>query len=242
MAWPPLTLLTKIVLGVIFGTFAALALAESATSLPLAAVLALDTHTLGVHTAWQFFAWPLVIPFADRAILDVALAMFFAYLIVAPFDARYGPRNTLKLLGWCALSAGVAAIAAELLLSLVFTRAGELLTGSSSVPSPVLWGLLVGGLFASPGDRVMIFGRFEAKRWQILLGVLVFSIFPVVRTLGQLVADFFATWGAVGAAILWARVYGAPQRPTRKAPPKRPGHLKLVRGGARGEEPPKVLH
>jgi len=108
--------------------------------------------------------------------------------------------------------------------------------------SPVLWGVLVGGLFASPGDRVMIFGRFEAKRWQILLGVLVFSIFPVVRTLGQLVADFFATWGAVGAAILWARVYGAPQRPTRKAPPKRPGHLKLVRGGARGEEPPKVLH
>ena len=240
MAWPPLTQFTKIVLGVIFGAFAALALAESATSLPLAAVLALDTHTLGVHTAWQFFAWPLVIPFAERAILDVALAMFFAYLIIAPFDARYGPKNALKLLGWSALGAGVAAIAAEQLLSLVFTRAGGLLTGSS----PLLWGVLIGGLFASPGDRVMLFGRFEAKRWQILLGVLVFSIFPVLRTWGEFVADFFATWGAVGAAILWARVYAAPRRPTRKAPPKRPGHLKLVRGGrgGDGDEPPKVLH
>jgi len=90
----------------------------------------------------------------------------------------------------------------------------------------------------------MLFGRFEAKRWQILLGVLVFSIFPVLRTWGEFVADFFATWGAVGAAILWARVYAAPRRPTRKAPPKRPGHLKLVRGGrgGDGDEPPKVLH
>lgn len=233
MAWPPLTQFTKLVMALILGAFVLLAVVEGVTKLPLAAVLALDTQALGVHTAWQFFAWPFVIPFHDRAILDAALALFFAYLIVAPFDARYGARNALVLMACSALGASIAALGGGLLLGLVLGRAGDPLYGSA----PVLWGVLVGGLFASPGDRVMVFGRFEAQRWHILLVVLVFSIFPVLRTGGEMLAGFLGTWGAVGAAILWARFHAAPRSPKRKPPAKRSGHLKLVR-----DEPPKVLH
>ena len=46
--------------------------------------------------------------------------------------------------------------------------------------------------------------------------------------------------GAVGTAILWARLHATPRSPMRKPPAKRPSHLKLVPGGR--EEPPKVLH
>ena len=74
MAWPPLTLLTKIVLGVIFGTFAALALAESATSLPLAAVLAIWFFIRGHNDPGGGFiggltlALGMLVPFIGRGI------------------------------------------------------------------------------------------------------------------------------------------------------------------------------
>lgn len=236
MSWPPLTRFTKLVMAVLLGAFVLLAVTEGITSVPLAAVLALDPQTLGVHTAWQLIAWPLVIPFREGALLDAALALFFAYLIIAPFDVRYGARTTLALLGWTTLGAGLAAILGAQLLALSLGRGSDPLYGSS----PSLWGVLVGGLFASPGDRVMVFGRFEAKRWHILLVVLVFSIFPVLQTHGAAVASFFATWGAVGAAVLWARIRTTPRRPTRKPPRKRSGHLELVPDERK--EPPKLLN
>lgn len=236
VSWPPLTRFTKLVMGVLFGAFVALAIAQGVTGVPFAAVLALDTRVVGLHTAWQFFAWPLVIPFGDGAILDAALALFFAYLIISPFDARYGARNALALLGWCTVGAGVGALVGGLLLGTLIGHGTDPLYGSS----PVLWGVLIGGLFASPGDRVMVFGRFEAKRWQLLLAVLVFSIFPVLQTRGAVMASFYGTWGAVGAAVLWARIFSAPKRTMRKPPAKRPAHLRVIEGGR--EEPPKVLH
>jgi hypothetical protein len=234
MVWPPLTPLTLRVLVTLFVAFAGLALAESATSLPLSALLALDTRSLGLHTVWQTLAWPFVVPFHGGAILDLALALFFLYLVLAPYDARFGWRRSLALLALCTVGATLGAIGGDTLFALVFSGPASPLSGSG----PLAWGLLVGGLFGVPGERVLLFGRFEAKRWQLLIGVLLFTLFPLLQTRGALSPNFFASWGAVGTALLHARWRNRPRTPA--AP--RTAKLRVIRGGRDDDAPPRVLH
>jgi membrane associated rhomboid family serine protease len=234
MVWPPLTPLTLRVLLTLFVAFAGLALAESLTSLPLSALLALDTRSLGLHTAWQALAWPFVVPFHGGAILDLALALFFLYLVLAPYDARYGTRRTLALLALCWVGATLGALGGDSLFALVFSMPVSPLHGTA----PLAWGLLVGGLFGAPGDRILLFGRYDAKRWQLLLGVLLFTLFPLLQTRGALSPQFFASWGAVGTAVLHARWQHRARTP--RTPP--PAKLRVIRGGRDDDAPPRTLH
>ena len=234
MVWPPLTPLTLRVLVTLFVAFAGLALAESATSLPLAAVLALDTRALGVHTAWQSLAWPFVVPFHGGAILDLALALFFLYLVLAPYDVRYGTRRALALLGLCVVGATLGALGGDALYALAFSNPVSPLHGTG----PLAWGVLVGGLFGATGERILLLGRYEAKRWQLLLGVLLFTLFPLLQTRGAQSPAFFATWGAVATAILHARWQHRARTP-RKPPATK---LRVIRGGRDDDAPPRVLH
>jgi hypothetical protein len=234
MVWPPLTPLTLRVLVTLFVAFATLALAESATSLPLAAVLALDTRALGLHTAWQALAWPFVVPFHGGAILDLALALFFFYLVLAPYDVRYGARRTLTLLALCMMGATFGAIGGDALFARAFSMPVSPLHGTG----PLAWGLLVGGLFGVPGERILLFGRFDAKRWQLLLGVLLFTLFPLLQTRGAQSPTFFASWGAVATAMLHARWRNRPRPP---AVP-RTAKLRVIRGGRDDDDAPRTLH
>ncbi len=177
-----------------------------------------------------------MVPFHGGAILDLALALFFAYLVLAPFDLRYGARRALALIALCTGGATLGAMLGDSVFAIAFPGPTAALQGTG----PIAWGLLVGGLFGAPGARILLFGRFEARRWQVLLGVLLFTLFPLLQTRGALSAGFFATWGSVGTAVLFARRQARP-RPRPPALP-RTAPLRVIRGGRDDDAPPRTLH
>ncbi|HEY6877016.1 MAG TPA: rhomboid family intramembrane serine protease, partial [Polyangiales bacterium] len=131
--FPPLTPLVRRLLIALFSIFVFAALAQNFAAVPIVRLFALDTFELSVATLWQVFTNVLVQ--SPTAVFPLLINLLFIWLILPPFEDRYGSQRTIQLL----LAATVGSSLAALLVGQLFpSYAAGLLEG----PGPLTLGAM----------------------------------------------------------------------------------------------------
>ena len=212
----------------LFGAWIVQIILQNWAGVPVFRILALNTASLGVHTLWQLGTHVLAFPTGPQAVFSMLITLLFLWLMLAPFEQRFGEKRTIQL---CVVAALASAIFA-LMVGLV-------------VPSPsALYGaqaILLGSIAAFAWSyrgqgRMSFFGVIDMKPVHIIYLVLALSVLMFI-TSGDAVA-LAADIGGIGggmAFIEWLRrpPAGRRRRPKRR---KRKSDFGVVRGG-RADEP-----
>jgi len=226
--FPPLTPFVKKLLVALFATWILQILLQNWAGVPTFALLALDTGSIGVATLWQLATHTFAFPTGPQAVFSMIISLLFLWLMLAPFEQRFGQKRTLQL---CLVSVFASAIVA-ILVGLVLSSSSPLYGANR-----ILLGTIAAFGWSYRGQgRMSFFGVIDMKPEHIIYLVLAFSLLMFLIT-GDAVA-FVADIGAVGggvAFIEWLR--RPPKRRTRKvARGKRKSSFDVVEGG-RSDEP-----
>ena len=225
--FPPLTPFVKKLLIVLFGAWIVQIILQNWAGVPIFGFLALDTAHPGLNTLWQIGTHVLAFPTGPQAVFSMLIMLLFLWLMLAPFEQRFGEKRTIQLCVVAALSSAILALITGLI-----------------VPNPAaLYGaqaMLLGSIAAFAWSyrgqgRMSFFGVIDMKPVHIIYLVLALSALMFI-TSGDAVA-LAADIGAIGggmAFIEWLRrPPGRRRRPRRR---KKKGSLDVVRGG-RADEP-----
>jgi len=225
--FPPLTPFVKKLLIALFGTWILQIILQNWGGVPTFEFLALDTARPGVRTLWQLGTHVFAFPTGPQAVFSMLIVLLFLWLMLAPFEQRFGEKRTIQL---CIVAASSSAILA-LIVGLL-------------VPNPsALYGaqaLLLGSIAAFAWSyrgqgRMSFFGVIDMKPVHIIYLVLALSVL-MFMTSGDAVA-LAADIGAIGggmAFIEWLR--RPPGRRRRPKGRKKKSSLDVVQGG-RADEP-----
>lgn len=224
--FPPLTPFVKKLLIALFGAWILQILLQNWAGVPIFEVLALNTARLGVATLWQLGTHVLAFPTGPQAMFSMLLSLLFLWLMLAPFEQRFGQKRTIQLCVVAVLASAALALMVGLL-----------------VPSPrALYGaqaILLGSIAAFAWSyrgqgRMSFFGVIDMKPVHIIYLVLALSalMFMLSGDAVALAADVGAIGGGMGF-IEWLR---RPPRRKRKKKRKKKGSLDLVQGG-RNDKP-----
>ncbi len=223
-ATPPLTPFVKRLIIVLASAFVLELLLTNFMNIPVVQLLALWPSMLGVQTVWQVFTYALVEP--PQAVGSVLIGLVFMWLIMSPFELRFGSRRTFELSVVATLSASLAAIVAGLVIS----------------ESPPLFGsnaIAYAGMSAMArsigGGRLSLFGLVQVTPNQLLglLAGLAVLMFLATRDHTQLVASLAALAAGVGY-IEWMRK--GPSMFVRSSKARR-GGFRVVQGGRESDRP-----
>jgi membrane associated rhomboid family serine protease len=229
---PPLTPVVRALLIALLGLFVLFAILENFMQLPVLQLFVLEPRQLSPFTPLQLFAHVFILPPTPDAVFWLAVSGYFLWLIVAPFEERYGARRVLELVVVAALSAGIAALLAGQL--------APAFAGPIAGPQTItLCALSAYAMLLPPYSEVSFFGIM--LRPKHLLGVLL--AFSAVGFLtSRNAASFAADLGAMGGGIAFVR-YWMQRPPPRKSKRKPPAKFRVVgRDSARerdSDEPPK---
>lgn len=197
-------------------------------SIPVVQLLALWPSMVGIQTLWQVFTYVLVEP--PQAVISVLIGLLFMWLIVSPFELRFGSRRTFELSVVATLAASLASLAVGLIV-------GESppLYGSN----PIAYAGMAAMARAIGGGRLSLFGVVQVTPNQLLglLAGLALLMFLASRDHTQLVASLAALAAGVGY-VEWMRK--GPSMFAR-SPKARRGGLRVVPGG-RDSDRPKWLN
>jgi len=229
--FPPLTPFVKKLLIALFGAWIVQIILQNWAGVPIFEFLALSTARPGVNTLWQLGTHVFAFPTGPQAVFSMLIVLLFLWLMLAPFEQRFGEKRTIQLCVVAALSSAVLALVVGLI-----------------VPSPsALYGaqaILLGSIAAFAWSyrgqgRMSFFGVIDMKPVHIIYLVLALSALMFI-TSGDAVA-LAADIGAIGggmAFIEWLR-----RPPGKRRPPKRGKRRKkkksdfdVVQGG-RADEP-----
>jgi hypothetical protein len=227
-ATPPLTPFVKRLIIVLASAFVLELVLTNFVSIPVIQLLALWPSMLGVQTLWQVFTYVLVEP--PQAVGSVLIGLLFMWLIMSPFELRFGSRRTFELSVVATLSASLAALIV-----------GFVINGS-----PPLFGsnaIAYAGMAATArsigGGKLSLFGLVQLTPNQLLglLAGLAVLMFLATRDHTQLVASIAALAAGVGY-IEWMR--NGPSMFARTSKTRRSG-FRVVQGG-RDSDRPKWLN
>lgn len=226
--FPPLMPFTKKLLIALSATFVVAVLLESLGVLPVIRLLALHPG-LGAGTAWQIFTHVLVEQPVGAGVLWFFVGMLFLWLMMSPFEARYGAKAAFQLAVVSTLAASVPFVLVTTLGLPAYPRMG---------PSPLFLGL-IGALYASvpPGANLSFFGLLPMRPTVLVAVFLGLSVLQHMANgnWGGIFADAGAIAGGIGFVKLWLMRPVRPERP--KAKPKENGrarrvhHLEVIEGG-----------
>jgi membrane associated rhomboid family serine protease len=234
--FPPLTPFVRSLLIALAALFVLGAVLQNFLNVPVVQLLALDPTTLSVATLWQVVTHVFVMPPVPGAVLSLMISMLFMWLIMAPFEERYGRNKTLQLIVVSAVSAALPAIAA-----------GQLAPGYSTLvagPQTItLAGICAYAMVIPPYAEISFFGLFPMKPKQLIYIVAGLSLvgFLTSKNGAQLAADLGAIAGGVGYARYW--MLRAPRRKIfgGGGPKKKGPKLRAIKGGA-DDEPKRWLN
>ncbi len=235
--FPPLTPYTKKLLIALGSTFVVAAVLSSLGVLPVVELLALHPG-LGIGTAWQVLTYVLVEAPGSGGVLMFFIGLVFLWLMMAPFEARFGAKPAMHLTVVSTLAAAVPFV--------LVTTLGLPARGPLMGPFPLFLGL-IGAMYASVprGVTLSYFGLFPMRPGTLVAVVLGISVVQhlVNGDWGAIFADFGAVGGGVGYVRLWL---ARPARPKRKrpSPEKKPTngrarrvhHFKVIEGGGGSED------
>lgn len=228
--FPPLTPFVKKLLIVLFGAWIAQILLQNWADVPIFEALSLNTGQLGVHTLWQLGTHVLAAPTGPQYVFSMLITLLFLWLMLAPFEQRFGQKRTIQLCIVAALSSATLAILVGLFLSTPqrLFGAGAILIGSIAA---FAWSYRGQG-------RMSFFGVIDMKPVHIIYLVLALSALMFI-TSGDGVS-FAADLGAIGGGmgfIEWLRKPpGKRRRRRRKKKKKTKNPLDVIEGG-RSDEP-----
>jgi membrane associated rhomboid family serine protease len=205
-----IALLTLFVLAAILQNFA---------GVPVVAWLALDTQQLSPLTPLQLLTHVWVVPPEPSSVLWLAVSGYFLWLIMAPFEARYGQRRIIELTFVSALSAGLPALlVGHLVPGLAAPLAG---------PQTITLCAICAYAFLLPAHAEVSFFGWALQPRQLLWVILGFSVigFLTSRNAAALAADL----GAIGGGMAFVRYWMQRPGPRSKGPKKGSGRLRVVR-------------
>jgi membrane associated rhomboid family serine protease len=201
--FPPLTPLVRRLLIALFAIFVFAALAQNFAAVPIVRLFALDTYELSVATVWQVFTNVLVQ--SPTAVFPLLINLLFIWLILPPFEDRYGSGRTVQLLVTATVFSSVAAI----IVGQLFPSYAGFLEG----PGPLTLGAMAAYAVLLPPDaQVNFFGVLPMRSQQLLYVIVGLSVlgFLTSKNLVSLASDLGAIGGGIGFVKWWM------QRPPRK--------------------------
>lgn len=234
--FPPLTPFTKKLLIALSATFVTAVLLTRIAAIPVVELLAL-LPGVGLHTTWQIFTYPLVGVPSSGGVISLLISVVFLWLMLAPYEARFGARAAFQLCVVATLASALVFIPASL-----FLPAAPLLG-----PSPLFLGV-IGAVAASvPGEARLSFFGVLPMTPKVM--VLIFLAFTALMNIAD--GNFAAVpadAAAIGAGILFHRNWlMRPARP--KKPPKKPQNgrrrnhgFKVIHGGSDDDDRPRYLN
>ena len=95
--FPPLTPLVKKILIALFGAWILQILLQNWAGVPMFELLALDTAHPGVATLWQLGTHVFAFPTGPQAVFSMLIVLLFLWLMLAPFEQRFGQKRALQL-------------------------------------------------------------------------------------------------------------------------------------------------
>lgn len=236
--FPRLTPAVRTLVLVLAGAFVASVIVEKILRWPAFYWLSLDPAPRGfVHWAWQGLTYVLVQPLTDGGVvLGTAISIFFAYLILAPFEERYGAKRTWQLILVAVLSGALPVMMLGLVWSGYF------------LPNYIVFGsrvLVLAGISAFAvtvrGGQIALFAVFPMKAWHLVAGEVVLS--ALMALIEENPFFFASALGAIFGGVFFARWMTRPRkRPGRRVRANGPA-LKVLRGGFKdGDDPPRWLN
>jgi len=231
--FPRLTPFVKKLLIGLFTMFVVVALADNWVGLGLFNILALTPANPGIQSIWQLVTYVAVTPPLPNAVFGFMITLLFLWLIMAPFEERFGSRRTMQLTLVATLSASLPALAVGLLAPGI----GGALFGAN----PVLVATIAAYAYSLPKNGVLnFFGVMPMKPIHLIYLVLGLSLlsFIVSKNVIGLVADL----GAVGGGILFVRWMRRPRTPKRPPPKKRRDVPFTVIQGGNDDDRPRWLN
>jgi membrane associated rhomboid family serine protease len=214
---PPLTPYVRVMLIALLTLFVLAAVLENFLAVPMVAWLALETHQVTPLTALQLLTHVWVVRPDPQAVLWLAISCYFLWLIMAPFEARYGRRRAIELTIVAAVSSGICA----LLVGLVAPGLSAPLAGPQTI---TLCAICAYAFILPAHAEVSFFGWALAAR-QLLWVILGFSLigFLTSRNASALAADL----GAIGGGMAFVR-YWMQRPPPRRSVKKGAAKLRVV--------------
>jgi hypothetical protein len=207
---PPLTPYVRAMLIALLAIFVLAATLENFAAIPV--------------VAWLTHVW--VVRPDPNAIFWLALSGYFLWLILAPFEARYGRRRAIELTFVAAVTAGIPALAVGLLAP----RFAGPLAGPQTV---TLCAICAYAALLPSHAEVSFFGWMLTPK-HLLWVILGFSFigFLTSRNAAVLAADL----GAIGGGMAFVK-YWMQRPPPRRSTKKGGGRLRVVRGSGGNDEP-----
>jgi membrane associated rhomboid family serine protease len=224
---PPLTPLVRAFLIALVALFVLFAILENFVQMPVLELFILEPRLLSPWTPLQLFTHVWILPPAPNAVFWLAFSGYFLWLILAPFEERYGRRRVVELVVVSALSAGLPALVAGQLMP---NFAGPI-AGPQTI---TLCALSAYAVLLPPYADVSFFGIMLRPK-HLLWTLLAFNLigFLTSRNAAMLAADL----GAMGGGIAFVR-YWMQRPPPRKSKKRAAGKLRVV-GGTDEESGPK---
>jgi membrane associated rhomboid family serine protease len=226
---PPLTPTVRVQLIALLVIFVLAAILRNFVGVPIVEWFALETRGLSALTPVQLFTHVFIVSPDPNAILWLAVSGYFMWLILAPFEQRYGARRVIELTLVAAVSSGIPALLAGLLVP----RMAAPLAGPGAI---TLSAICAYGVLLPPYAEVSFFGFMLTPRH--LLGVILgFSLlgFLTSMNLAALAADL----GAIGGGMAFVKYWMQRPPPRRGKRQGKGGPQLRVVGRGNGEDEPK---
>ncbi len=233
LRFPPLTPAVRTLLIALIGLFVLGAILGNFVGVPVFELLSLTTTRITPATGWQMFTHVFALPYQQPGIeFSLLISLLFIWLILAPFEARYGQARVWQLVAVSAVSAGIPA----LLTGLVLPSMAGRLAGPATITLAAIAGYVV---MLPEHAEVSFFGMFPMRTKHLMLLVVGLSVvrFLTSRDAAQLAADF----GAIAGGIAFCRwMLRAPRRKVKRPSGVRGGgRLHAIKGGGAGDKDPK---
>jgi membrane associated rhomboid family serine protease len=230
--FPPLTPFVKKLLIVLFAAYVLQILLGNWAGVPLFGWLALDTGRLGLHTLWQVGTYVFAADTGPAYVFPMLITLLFMWLMLAPFEQRFGGKRAFQL---C-----VAAALASALLALLV---GAVLAGARPLfgAGALVLGTLAAFAWSYRGQgRMSFFGMVDMKPVHIIYLALGLSLLMFITSRDAV--SFAADLGAIGGGMGFIEYLRRPPKRRRK-PKKRKksrGDLSMIEGGR--EDKPRWIN
>lgn len=211
--FPKLTPFVRKLLIVLFGCFVVELIVENWVGFSVYSLLALSTNSVSIPSLWQIVTHVFVQTPNPQGVSSLIFELLFLWLIVSPFEERYGTLRTAQLCFFAALASASSALLVGLWL-----RQSVVLSGASSLSLAGVCALAL----STRADRILLFGVFPMRPKHLIW--LTVGLSALVFLASANAVSFAASLGAIAAGVGFIRWMMRPRRPksTRKMETSKP--------------------